>query len=461
MIAIVLTLSASPVLAQNFPIRLTVSPSKPAAQALKYPLLPELRDQVPGNAALLYKKAIDLGAAFDFDLQDSWMKMPVETMPREAVRRYIDRYKELFALLDQAARCETCDWGIPERLRKNGIGALLPEIQKMREFANVLALRARLELAEGHPEKSLRALQTGFSLAHQIDRSTLIGSLVGLAISTIMFGQLDAVLTHPQTPNLYWSLTDLPTPFIDLRKPMQGERLGIYGTFPGMLSVATDPDAPPLTQAQIAEVVKAMLGIQELTQFQYVHRVLLAFNIRRKHEAAKKALVANGWSQQKVDAMPHVQVAMLHALMEYDQLLDETIKWQGFPYYQAEPHFKEADRRVRMSRVRNDPDTPAIRLAPLLLPAVQKVTLAQTRTERRIAALRCVEAIRLHAANHAGKWPATLAEIKDVPIPVDPITGKSFVYMQNGEHASLVSPNSPNVPNSQNYAVTYVLTLKP
>jgi hypothetical protein len=61
------------------------------------------------------------------------------------------------------------------------------------------------------------------------------------------------------------------------------------------------------------------------------------------------------------------------------------------------------------------------------LPAVQKIRSAQGRLEQRIALLRHVEAIRMHAATNGGKVPAKLADV-DVPLPVDPFTGKPFRY---------------------------------
>ena len=44
---------------------------------------------------------------------------------------------------------------------------------------------------------------------------------------------------------------------------------------------------------------------------------------------------------------------------------------------------------------------------------------------------------RLHAASHGGELPRTLDEITEVPIPVDPITGKPFGYRRQGEMAVL------------------------
>ena len=53
---------------------------------------------------------------------------------------------------------------------------------------------------------------------------------------------------------------------------------------------------------------------------------------------------------------------------------------------------------------------------------------ARTRMDRRVAALRCVEAVRLYAAAHDGKLPPSLDEIKDVPVPRDPVDDKPFGY---------------------------------
>lgn len=48
--------------------------------------------------------------------------------------------------------------------------------------------------------------------------------------------------------------------------------------------------------------------------------------------------------------------------------------------------------------------------------------------ERLVAALQCVEAVRLHAAIYEGRLPETLAEITDVRVPLDPVTRLPFVY---------------------------------
>ncbi len=369
----------------------------------------------------------------------------------------------MFRLTDQAARSEYCDWGFGERLRQKGIFALLPELQQMRDLTRLLALRARLEILEGHTDQALRALQTGFAAAKQVGETpTLISYLVGVAMGTITARELELLLSQPDAPNLYWALTDLPRPFIDIRKPLEGERIGIYGSFPGLIEVVNNPDAPPLKPEQIKAGVDLLVkefGVGK----DFPTRAAIAVWVRTKHAAAKESLVAAGWPRERVEKMPHLQVALLHSLQQYDRLLDEMLKWRNFPYVEALKGFEQAERQLKEAKVKAlspSGDVPAIPLAPLLLPAIQKVFAAHARINRRFAALRCVEAIRLYAAAHGGKLPARLEEIKEVPVPTDPYLGRPFVYRLGKDMATLEGPPPAGEKANAGNALIYELTLK-
>jgi hypothetical protein len=52
--------------------------------------------------------------------------------------------------------------------------------------------------------------------------------------------------------------------------------------------------------------------------------------------------------------------------------------------------------------------------------------------ERLVAALQCVEAVRLHAALNEGRFPAALGEITEVRVPLDPVTRQAFGYSLDG-----------------------------
>ena len=68
---------------------------------------------------------------------------------------------------------------------------------------------------------------------------------------------------------------------------------------------------------------------------------------------------------------------------------------------------------------------------------VQKVNLITNRMERHIAALKCIEALRLYAGTHDGKFPENLSDVTEVKIPDDPVTKKPFSYKSTGSDAVL------------------------
>jgi hypothetical protein len=139
------------------------------------------------------------------------------------------------------------------------------------------------------------------------------------------------------------------------------------------------------------------------------------------------------------------------------------LKWQTFPYAEAIKGMEQAERRVREARAKvlsPAGDVPALPLATLFLPAIRRAWSAHARVDRRIAALRCVEAIRLYAAAHEGKLPRALADIKEVPVPPDPYTGKPFAYRLAGGVATLEGPPPAGEKANAGNALVYELVVE-
>jgi hypothetical protein len=90
---------------------------------------------------------------------------------------------------------------------------------------------------------------------------------------------------------------------------------------------------------------------------------------------------------------------------------------------------------------------------------VRTVRQAQMRVEQRIALLRHVEAIRLHAAGHKGQLPEKLSDIS-VPLPVDPFTGKSFRYALEGATAHLRGTPPQGQEKHPGFNFRYEITIK-
>jgi hypothetical protein len=439
-------------------VRVTIRPAATPVPALKYQFLPEVRDLISGNALIHYHRAVLLAGKppGPDDKYWNWVVMQTKELPRDEVRSYLQRYRQVFRELGLAARCDHCDWQFRERARTDAFSALLPDVQQLRDLANLLKLQAQLEIVDGHFTEAVRTLRLGYTMAkHANQADTLISSLVGAAIAQLMTDQTTELLQIPGAPNLYWALTDLPRPFIDLRTPMQAERLMVNGLFPlqeGDIDVRTTP----LSIDQLQERLEHLMGDRphERTQF----RLALIAITAKGYPEAKRYLLSEGLPAETVEAMPRFQVVLLFALAEYNRLFDEMLKWQGLPYWQARPGLEKAMEGVREEKIRAG-ELERIPLAALLIPAVHNVVFATTRIDRKVAALRCIEAIRLYNAGHEGKFPGALTEITEVPIPIDPVTGKDFEYkMEDGKAVLAAPPPAGQKPHSGNN-LKYELTL--
>jgi hypothetical protein len=441
-------------------IKLTLTPAKPPTPALRYQLLPDGRNSISGNAATFGHQVNDriLSKGFDkAELFSVWSELPVEKLPKEEARQELAEYKEVFELLEMMARCDRCDWDQRARLRENGINTLLPELQPMRHTARLLALRARLAIADSKFELALATIRTGLALAKFMGESdTLIGFLVGTAMAAMMEKQLDELIGRPDAPNLYHALSNLPTPLISMRRGLEGERIGSYATFPGLTECATNLDAGNMTEQELGQCMK-VLNMISGNNANRLERFALGALILNRQEAAKKALIGAGRPRDKVEAMPPLQVALLHAMNEYDTLLDEAIACQNLPYSEMTDRLKKLSTLPRGPKRLTDPNAPAIPLAAELFPALDRLAQRQFQHERKLAMLRTIEALRFYAATHDGKLPQALADVKEVSLPLDPVTGKAFPYTFDGDVATLSALPPGKEAANQSNSITYKL----
>jgi hypothetical protein len=434
--------------------------------ALRYRLLPELRDTTPGNAALLYYRAFSPEWWGTFrrdpkfvDIMDEAQKWPLDKLRHpsatESTHLGIVRKDNALKEVDRAARRAFCDWEMTPRIREDGIGLLLPDVQSMREFARMLAVRARLELADGQFDQAAYTFQTGLQMGRHIgDAPTLIQALVGAATTAVMLQQVEEWVRTPDAPNLYWALTNLPQPYIDLRKPLQGERILIDSLFPGMREALADPNAPPLSTDQLNAMVAKVATVAGSPQDA---RALIVAWTLKMYGPAKEYLRTHGRPAEQVEALPALYVVLLVEVAKYDRLFEEFEKAWALPYVQAAPILARADQQLR-DAVGRAGSPGMFGVAGLLLPAIHKVHFASARTDRKINALRCVEAVRLYAAAH-GKLPGKLDDL-EVPVPIDPVTGKLFDYKLDGDKAQLTAPTPAGETAHEGNTLRYELTLR-
>jgi hypothetical protein len=193
--------------------------------------------------------------------------------------------------------------------------------------------------------------------------------------------------------------------------------------------------------------------------------LVLAALVAMREPHARKGLLKAGKTEEQLNSMPAAQIVLLESVVEYKNLRDECFVWFNAPYLEASQgmeRLKNRLRSIRMEAVEN----PFIAGLALSLPATEQLHSAAVRTERNIAVLRTIEALRLHAAANGGKFPAKLADIVLVPVPDDPETGKPFEYrlVETGKVLlSYAAPKgkTPHAGNTKNYELTLVKSVAP
>lgn len=453
--------------AQLPPIKLTVDPAPETKPALRYGLLPDGRDRVAGNAVLHYLKAHANRPAEErdpekrkeeFETVIRWEEAAPDKLPAKEVSEYLKRYKATFRELEYGARCKTCDWTNAPTAGTDSVEASLANVQALRELARWLALRCKLEIAEGRTDDALRTIQTGLQFGRNVaEGPSMIQMLVGNAIVHIFFARIDWLLERPEAPNLYWALSALPKPFLDPRPGLDGEDQVGESFLPGLAELRRGP----VPQDKALELVFGAMkmfqggnaggGLADLS-----FRVALSARAEFGHTAARKELVARGRPAKEVAAMPAAQAVFLNSFEFYRDLADDYRKWFLLGGPDAVAGVEKIGERVKKLKA-DAKDDMIVQIFLSILPAVEKVFQSLVRTERRIAQLRTLEAIRLHAALE-GHLPRDLSEIKKVPVPTDPGTGKPFEYALTDTGFTLALPE---IRSPGHLKLSYQVTMRP
>lgn len=423
MLALLLALAAG---ADPTP-RLSVSPAAASKPALKYQLLPEVRELKSGNATQWYLRCFMEQRNFYFvkesvEQRARYRVMPLKELPAQELRGYGGNAT---GQADYGARLDTADWSALERVQTDGSDLRLPELDPLRELGVALQVRFRAEVARGDFDDAVRTAKTMLQLARHLgEYPTLAGARTGHAVAEMALETLAEFVQQPNAPNLYWALTDLPSPLVELRKGAQGDRV-IADT-----ELRALRDDAPLPDAEVEDLLGRVSGRAGFAREQAgkpPRNVRAELTARAKDadavKAARQRLADAG--NAKVAGFSALHVVLLDEKREYEIRRDDELKRLGLKVWESDKVEKA--------------EKPADGLFADLVPAVADARQAQAVLEQRVAVLRHVEAIRMYAAAHGGKVPAKLSDA-GVPLPVDPLSGKPFGYEVKGDAATLSAP---------------------
>jgi len=428
-------------------VRLQVSAAPEPRFALQYLFETPYLEQEPGDAAVLYQTAVgqmmqtNTGDwAIDRDSLYQWYRDPIESLPLEKVRPAIARFEQSFRLLEEAARRQRCTWEYP--IRKKGFAYVSPLLNEYRTLSRLVAIKAKLEIHDGDLDAALKTLRSGIAMARGVGAgSDYIQHLVGISMAAGTFGQLEGWIQKPDAPNLYWALTTLPTPLVDVRPALQMESAALLGELPELQTL----EETVLSNEQVLNLWKraaVYVNCENGDPDRWLDKARDLTTTMERYPQAKAALLEQGYPAEKVETWPALYVIVLHQYRQFRAIRDLTFKWTYVPYAQAGERLKEGEHAIS-SLWESSHGSVLANPFVTAMPAVYRVAFLDARLERDIAILRCVEAIRMYAAEHDGKLPSSLAEITQVPVPLDPIHGRAFRYQIADGKAILESPVPP------------------
>lgn len=415
-------------------IKLTLHPMATTRPALKYALLPNVAERQPGNGAVLYMEGVvslppysapDGKEAELYNQMDRELDASDTTFSKVQAAKVVDNFS--YGFFDEAARRDYAEWGAA--FRENGFYTLLPYLNYTRMIANAISLRTRLYIAEGKLAQAHRSMQTIFSMTWQLNRNPfLVQGLVAAGIDRLALRQgVQQWIKVPDAPNLYWPLTNLPDQLVDLHAIADMDYPGWVFTDPRFAQATAGTLPPDQWRGTIEKVMVIQYSIK---QGSFEHPSGPSDLSQRYERLAKsiyplaeRQLESRHMSPKQINAIPVDQVVGEYIFNEYRSV--EDAQWKGWmlPYPQATPILMKAQREFE--RIKRDGNP--------LLEAFGSSTLVNARAtfallQQRVAVLRTIEAIRDYSARHKGQLPASLADVTELPIPNDPVSGRPFDY---------------------------------
>jgi hypothetical protein len=353
-------------------------------------------------------------------------------------------------MADLAAHRQEAQWDYS--LREDGIDALLPHLNDVRGLANLWSLQSRLHVLDNDWPAAARTITDGLSLARQLNRQAVeIQGLVeaGIADEMLERGVRDWI-AHGDSPNLYWTLSSLPHPFVDIHEIAVWEQAVCYFTLPILRdaqSGSPDPDRWRALFARLPALVGSQYPRSRTTPASQLEAAMLA---AIAYSRAREDLLSHGRTAQEIEAMSVDQVVGMFLAVQFRKFSDEAWEAWELPFWEGQAQLQKGSSEAAAGR--NGPGG-----NPLLafVPQLERARYQFARLDREIALLRIVEAVRDYAARHEGRPPASLDQIKDLPIPIDPVRGQPFRYEQHEQSVTIEAPPYDGQPaHGERYELT-------
>lgn len=461
-------------------IRLEVTPADEPVPAFKHRLRLWPHELLPGNAPQWYLRAFpeesrawqewnERSSEEEFDAFYR-SDVPVSEAPwgEERYRQAINVAEGLIQnhILPGSRRRDS-EWGTRwDTIRgPEAYAFLLPEVQSMRALGRMANLVNRKAIHERRYEDAIDTLRACYRLGADCgEQPIIVSTFVGVAITGIANSGVTDLIAAPDSPNLYWALSELPTPPVPMTETIATELTKGQQIFPFIEDAEVVEHSPEEWNAIWKRWAKHLDedSIFSSADPDHVDTPLQRFVPMAAglagYSHAKKRLVDWGYRVDEVEAMSVGQTLSFYSARVYRLVASAQKRFVMTPYPQRRLVKDEADKVFDgLTPVIGGENREIVPLASLLLPAVSAARVAEVRAARDVAALMVIEALRMHAAQNGGRFPTSLDEVTCVPVPENPATGKPFLYHRNGRMAVLDLPDWEGFPG---YSRRYEITVK-
>ena len=215
--------------------RMKITPAGEPSPIFKHRFCVPPQDTIPANAATLYLRSFGerfldgpLDEAYE-EFGDEEVKkwfstdgVPIESLLKTPAKKVSETFDDYINThIERATRCRYCDWGLAEEDLKGMelYSFLFPSLKNTRSISRVLALQTRVAIAEQRFDRAAELIRMNYQLAGNVGKiKFIVAGMTGIhGVHTANNTVIDLIAT-PNSPNMYYALTELPRPIIDLRE---------------------------------------------------------------------------------------------------------------------------------------------------------------------------------------------------------------------------------------------------
>ena len=454
-------------------VKLTIHPKTESKPSLKIQLVPDPTEQLEGNAAVFYLKAMgfieqdptrdrlremekiarEKAKASGNDISEFppfvYQELSPKAYPVEEVRDYLSMLRFQVPSIREARMMRDFSMHRNLHLSDNPIGYLLPEIQNIRSLARTQSVRCRLAIAENRIDDAIEVIGQQVTMSRHIAMDDfMVSYLVGCAVFSMAIEDTLFLIQQSDCPNLYWAFAQLPHPFLSTERSLAFERQFVYLQVPKLKEIDATPRSAEYWKEFVADFARRTVDVDEYNQENNLAIVSKELGDKRVESIqkaieenvpqAKAYLLGRGLlTSDAIDKYPKEQLVFLAMKDYYEVFRDDYFKWLHAPYRVAIEAMTATNLQLK-SQLEREEFGWFTGISFGLQPAIEALYAADIRVRQRIAVVQAIEAIRMAGVENGGKLIDSLDQAP-VPVPNDPFTDKPFAYQVSNEVASLSS----------------------